>query len=510
VNINNIQVLTSFQEYGMADIIQLCNDIGSRYSLIVASNRGPVQYRVINEIIEGRRATGGVATALNTLAHTLDFTWVSSAMGEADRLAVEGIGGSALASPIPGHKLHLKFVISSRRIYHKFYNVLCNPLLWFLHHYMWNPPYNPNIDHAIHDAWETGYTAVNRAFSDSILDSIEKASLPPIVLSHDYHLYLVPGFIRDGCSEAIIQHYVHVPWPTPRYWQMLPSYMVEAICVSLCKADIVGFQTDQDVQSFLDCIEAFAPESKVERSTNTITTGARTCRAKTYPMSVNVEEVRAIANAPRAIEYEKSLGKSSGKQTIVRIERVEPHKNIVRGLKAYELLLKDHQELHRHVSFLALLVPSRTHIQQYRRYMDDIHAVIKQINDTYSTGDWTPIEAFIENNYAQAVAAMKIYDVLLVNTLIEGTNLIAKEGPVINLRNGVLILSKTSGAYPELASGVLAVTPTDIEDTAAAMYKAVTMDLSERENFADFLRTSIEENDLDKWLYSQLSDLAAL
>jgi trehalose 6-phosphate synthase len=494
----------------MADTIQLCNDIGSRYSLIVASNRGPVQYRVINETIEGRRASGGVATALNALVQNMDFIWISSAMGEGDRLATEGIADRALASPIPGHKLHLKFVISSRRIYHKFYNVLCNPLLWFLHHYMWNPPYNPNIDNAIHDAWSTGYTTVNRAFADSILDSVKKASLRPIVLSHDYHLYLVPGFIRDECAEAIIQHYVHVPWPTPRYWQMLPTYMAQAICVSLCKSDIVGFQTDQDVQSFLDCVEVFVPESEVDRSTNTITTGVRICMAKTYPMSVNVEEVRAIAHSARSIEYEKTLGKGSRKQAIVRIERMEPHKNIVRGLKAYELLLKHHRELHGHVVFLALLVPSRTHIQQYRRYMDDIDAVIKHINYTYGTSEWIPIEAFIENNYAQAVAAMKIYDVLLVNTLIEGTNLIAKEGPVVNSCNGVLILSKTSGAYPELASGVLAVTPTDIEGTAEAMYKAVTMDPSERKKFADLLRTSIEENGLDKWLYNQLTDLAAL
>jgi len=498
----------------MADIIQLCNDIDSRYSLIVASNRGPVQYRVINETIESRRATGGVATALNTLSQNLDFTWVSSAMGEADRLAIEGVPDGGLASPIPGHKLHLKFVVSSRRSYHKFYNVLCNPLLWFLHHYMWNPPYNPNIDNAIHDAWKTGYTTVNRAFADSILDSIKSASLRPIVLSHDYHLYLVPGFIRDECSEVIIQHYVHVPWPTPRYWQMLPTYMVEAICGSLCKADIVGFQTHQDVQSFLDCVEAFMPSATVDRSTNTIssTYGGRICTVKTYPMSVNVEDIRAIANSPRAIEYEKSmaLGESSGTQTIVRIERVEPHKNIVRGLKAYELLLKNHRELQGHVLFLALLVPSRTHIQQYRRYMDDIHAVIKNINEAYGTSDWTPIETFIENNYAQAVAAMKIYDVLLINTLIEGTNLIAKEGPVVNSRNGVLILSETSGVYPELAAGVLPVTPTDIEGTAEAMYTAVTMDPSDRHNFAELLRTSIEENNLDKWLYNQLSDLAAL
>jgi trehalose 6-phosphate synthase len=197
-------------------------------------------------------------------------------------------------------------------------------------------------------------------------------------------------------------------------------------------------------------------------------------------------------------------------QAIVRIDRVEPNKNIVRGLKSYELFLQNHPELHGDVMFLALLVPSRTHMQQYRRYMDDVNSVIKTINDTYGTRAWTPILSFIENNYAQAIAAMKIYDVLLINTLIEGTNLIAKEGPVVNLCNGVVILSKTSGVYPQLSEGVLGVTPTDIHGTAEAMYKAITMELPKRQELVNILRTSIIENGLDEWIYSQLTDLMEL
>ena len=192
---------------------------------------------------EARRGSSGAVTALSTLAQSVEFTWVASAMGEGDRATAKSSEGRKLRSPLPGHKINLRYVVSPRRTYHKYYNIFCNPLLWFLHHYMWNPPYNPNVDASVHDAWQTGYVPVNQAFAQAVVEEARQGPLPPMVMGHDYHLYLAPGYVREEIPQAIIQHYVHVPWPAARYWQMIPSYIVRQICRSLCAADLLGFQT---------------------------------------------------------------------------------------------------------------------------------------------------------------------------------------------------------------------------------------------------------------------------
>ena len=194
----------------------------------------------------------------------------------------------------------------------------------------------------------------------------------------------------------------------------------------------------------------------------------------------------------------------------MRIDRAEPNKNIVRGFKAYELLLSRHPELRGKVTFLAFLVPSRTHIRQYQRYMDEILQVVKQINDAFGNEEWQPIRTFIENNYTQAIAAMKLYDILLVNTIIEGMNLVAKEGPVVNNRDGVLILSVSSGVHHQLAEGALTISPTDIEGTMKALHQAVTMAPEDRKHRASLLVDSINREDITHWLCRQLTDIASL
>ena len=229
-----------------------------------------------------------------------------------------------------------------------------------------------------------------------------------------------------------------------------------------------------------------------------------------YPISINVGEVQRIANSPRALESEAKLLTLCNEKTIVRIDRAEPNKNIVRGFKAYELMLNRHPELKGKVTFLAFLVPSRTHIRQYQRYMDEIQQVVQQINRSLGAEDWQPIQTFIENNYTQAIAGMKLYDALLVNTIIEGMNLVAKEGPVVNERNGVLIVSATSGVHHQLADGVLTVSPTDIEGTMNAMYQAITMTPEEREQRASLLANSVCREDITHWLHRQFQDIADL
>ena len=489
----------------------LCDDLLSGRSLILASNRGPVEHQINPDgRTEARRGSGGVVTALSSLAQMVDFTWVASAIGEGDRKASENGQWARLRSPLPGHRIHLRYVVTPRRIYHKYYNVFCNPLLWFLQHYMWNSPYNPNLDANSHDAWEDGYIQVNRAFAQTIVEEAQESPNPPIVMLHDYHLYLAPEYIRATRPDSLIHHFTHIPWPTPRYWQLLPSYMIRGICKGLSSADIVGFQTSHDVTNFLNTCEEFLPDSEVDYRTREVHHEGHRTQVRAYPISINVEEIRRIASSPRALDYEKKLRSLCNETTIIRVDRAEPSKNVVRGFKAYGLLLTRYPELKGRVNFLAFLVPSRTHIRQYQRYMEEIMQVIRDINSTFGTDEWQPVSTFIENNYTQAIAGMKLYDVMLVNSVIDGMNLVAKEGPVVNDVGGVLILSETTGAYKQLSAGALSVSPSDIEGTMQAMYQAITMSAEERARRATTLSQIMEKEDIIHWIHTQLEDVRAL
>ena len=498
----------------MADVnelTELCEAVFSQRPLILVSNRGPVEHQMSGDgWPEARRGSGSVVTAFNSLAQKFEFTWVASAMGEGDRVVSENGQGPHIKSPLPGHEINLRYVVTPRRVYHKYYNILCNPLLWFLQHYMWNPPYNPNVDAAVHDAWESGYIPVNQAFANAVISEAQALEQAPIVIGHDYHLYLMPEFVRKEVPEAVIQHFVHIPWPTPQYWHMIPDYIIRRICESLCTTDLLGFQTIGDVRCFLDTVEEFVPGVSVDRTSHTVARNGRTTSVKVYPISINVEEVQRIANTPRALDYENRLSADTGDVTIVRIDRAEPNKNIVRGFRAYELMLTRYPELKGKVKFLAFLVPSRTHIRQYQRYMDEIQQVIQQINNNHGTDDWQPIVPFIENNYTQAIAGMKLYDVLLVNTIIEGMNLVAKEGPVVNNRDGVLVLSHSSGVYQQLSDGAISVSPTDIEGTMEALHQAITMSAEDRKARAARMLNSVCREDINHWLYQQMNDISGI
>ena len=494
----------------VADVNELCAGVLARRPLILVSNRGPVEHQMADGKPEPRRGSGSVATAFGSLAQNFAFTWVSNAMGEGDRQVSARSVGLSVKSQMPGHQISLRYVVTPRRAYHKYYNVICNPLLWFLQHYLWNPPYNPTVDASVHDAWETGYVPVNEAFAKAVIAESRGNRTPPVVMGHDYHLYLLPELVRRELPEAVIQHYVHIPWPTPLYWSMIPRYIVRRICESLCASDIVGFQTPQDRRSFFDTVEEFVPQAQVGRIAEVVELDGHLCTVKVYPTSINVEEVQRIANAPRTLEYEARLQVEAGESTIVRIDRAEPNKNLIRGFRAYDLMLVQHPELKGKVKFLAFLVPSRTHIRQYQRYLDEVKQSIEQVNKTHGFDGWQPIVPYIENNYPLAVAGMKLYDVLLVNTLVEGMNPVAKEGPVVNRRNGVLALSQSSGAYRQLAEGALTLAPADVEGTAQTLYQAVTMLPEERKRRAALLYHAVSSHDNDDWLRRQFQDIAAL
>ncbi len=498
-------------ERGSGRVIELCHDLLGRGRLILASNRGPVEHRVMpTGQLQARRGSGTVVTALSSLTRHVDFTWVASAMGEGDRQAAAMSEGASIKSPLPGQCVSLRYVVTPRRVYHKYYNIFCNPLLWFLHHYMWSSSYTPNIDINVYDAWENGYKVVNEAFAQSIIAEAQNSGDPPYVIVHDYHLYMVPGYVRQGLPNCKIQHIVHVPWPSPIVWQLLPRTVRETVCESLCSSDIVGFQCMRDARSFLIACEAFLKGAEVDYNRQVVHFGEREVLVRTYPLSIDAKELRHIAGSTRALEFERSLKPLCGEHTIVRVDRAEPSKNIVRGFKAFRILLESHPELHDRVKFLAFLAPPQAHIRQYQRYLEEVDQQVQSINSTFGNAEWQPIQVFYENNYIQAIAGLRLYDTLLVNSVIDGMNLVAKEGPVVNTKSGVLILSDCVGAFDQLQEGALCVSPADLEGTMQAMYQAITMSPEERQRRSSILVQAVQAEDVTHWLECQLEDLKAL
>jgi trehalose 6-phosphate synthase len=478
--------------------------------LILASNRGPVEYYLAEDgQLRARRGSGGVVTALSGLSRYIELDWIASAMGEGDRQAAQKAQGRRFKVPSAAENLYLHFVVVSRSVYHKYYGVICNPLLWFLQHYMWSSYRTPNIDWVVHNAWETGYVPVNQAFAQAVINDTEEAE-SAIVLLNDYHLYLASSYIRQQRPDLIIQHFIHVPWPSPMYWHLLPGNMREAIFSSLCTTDIVGLQTERDVHSFLECCEEFIAGARVDSEQKTVQTNGHLVRVRSYPISIDVAGVRKLASSAAAKEYERKLSPLLGEQTIVRVDRLEPSKNIVRGFRAFDMLLERYPEFRGRLKFIAFLVPTRTHLKPYQRYMEETTELIGAINSKYGTADWHPIDFFYENNYLQAIAGMRLYDVLLVNSVLDGMNLVAKEGPTVNERGGVLIISETIGAYEQLGKHALSVAPTDLEGMTQALYAALTMPAEERKRRAAALKSSIETEDVTNWIWRLLGDAASL
>ena len=481
--------------------------------LIIASNRGPVEYQLSQDkTLKARRGAGGMVTALIDAGNRMEVTWIAMAMTEGDRVALKEAQqhGGLLQSPIRGQKMHLRYVAISKSAYRKHYEKISNELLWFLQHYLYDPTQESTSDQQLQDGWKNGYMVANQAIADAVNAEIEREDTPAVVMLQDYHLYLAPEMIRKQHPEVVMQQFIHIPWPDVRCWHFLPSNIAHDIYTGLIGNDIIGFQTERDARNFLEGARTLLDDAEVDFEEGIVCWRGHCTLARAYPISISVTEEQRIANSlagKRAAEKIKPL---LAEHTIMRVDRIEPTKNILRGFQAYDMLLEEHPELHEKVTFLAFLVPSRQTLPIYRRYSSDVMDAIHAINEKYGTEEWTPIHDFCDNDRTRALAAMQYYDVLLVNPIIDGMNLVAKEGPIVNKQDGVLVLSRTAGAFQQLAKGSIPTSPTDVRETANALYKALMLSPEERRTKATIARQAVERNDLNTWLTRQIQDINGL
>jgi trehalose 6-phosphate synthase len=481
----------------------------SRRKLIVVSNRAPVAFSrdAAGERI-ARRGGGGLVTALRSLVSHHDVTWIASAMSDEDRAVAEEAGGEAIEETArDGSPYRLHLVAHDPNAYDWYYNVVANPVLWFIQHYLWGLASAPDVDHGLHHAWTEGYVTVNRSFADAALAELEREP-DAAVFFHDYHLYVAPRMVRERAPDATLAHFVHIPWAMPEYWRVLPEPIRRAVHEGILANDVVSFHTPRWRRNFLRSCEDVLEDVEVDWEAGEVRLEGQVAAVRAHAISVDPEEFDTLAESPEVRAEEWDLQGRRPEFLILRVDRTDPSKNVVRGFRAYELYLEAHPEMHRRVQMLALLDPSRQDIPEYAEYLGAIQRAARVVNDRFQQEGWLPLAFEIQDNFLQAVAAYKQFDVLLVNAIFDGMNLIAKEAPLVNTRNGVLILSENAGAHEELGDWALTVNPFDVAGQAEAIHEALTMAAGERRSRLDAIKRHVREHDIDAWIDAQLRDLA--
>jgi len=477
----------------------------NRWSPLIVSNRAP--YEAIHD--GGfNRGSGGLATALLSLAEATDAPWLACARTPRERV-LAGENGPVTVALQGRPKVTLHYADPGRRVYSLYYSTIANPLLWFLQHYLWDLPREPMLDQHQHTAWTDGYVAVNRLMSERVVELVGLSKREPLLLTQDYHLYLLPRLVRRLRPEITMQHFVHIPWPAADYWKVLPEQMRNAIFDGLLANDVIGFQTERDVRRFLvGCEELLGLRTDYQE--RAVLHRGRVSWVRPYPISIDVPGLSHLAASPAVRREEDRIAAWKIEKLIVRVDRTDPAKNMLRGFAAYGLLLQRHSELRGRVQFWAFLQPSRQDVPTYREYLWEIKQSVLRINGLFRTPGWLPIRLEIAENIERAIAAYKNYDVLLVNSIYDGMNLVAKEGSLLNRRQGVLVLSENVGAWEELGQDAITINPFDVEATTAALYQALTLPHDERAGRASRLRATVKANDIAHWTERQFADLREL
>jgi trehalose 6-phosphate synthase len=477
--------------------------------LLIATNRGPITFALDRQgELRPRRGSGGLVTALGRMGRYVPLTWLAAPLSEGDRRAAAD--PELIDRALPDEELRLRFPEIPRPAHEAAYNVIANPLLWFLQHQMWDLPTRPMIDATMLRAWESGYVAVNRIFGEALLAEAGRDAAPRIML-HDYHLYLAAQTIRERRPGAVLSHFTHIPWPPSSIWLTIRPAIRSAIAAGLAANDVVGFQTERYAHNYLRMAESFLPGAKVDYRQRKVTlANGHVALVRHYPISIDVPATLAVAGSPRARRRAEQLLEGTRERIIVRVDRLEPSKNILRGFAAFEALLTRNPRLRGAVTFLAFLVPSRTGLREYGDYGRQVQGAVDRINARFGRAGYRPVQLFYENDYAQALAGLSIADVVLVNPLVDGMNLVAKEAAVVSQRDAALVLSETAGAFDQMAEGVLPVAPADVVGTADALAEGLAMPRRERARRLAGLRADVEREDITWWLRRQLVDLTAI
>ena len=475
--------------------------------LVIVSNRGPAQFERVDGERVVQRGGGGLVTALTGLVAHRGALWVASAMTPEDIEVAREAGDDPVMVELDDVSYDVCLVESDGDAYDSFYSVIANPILWFVQHYLWDLSNAPDIRQEEADAWEHGYKVVNADIADAVLTRIADET-EPLVMLHDYHLYTAPALIRDARPDAFLQHFVHIPWSQPDSWRILPVAWREEIYRGLLANDIIGFHTTAYCRNFLHCCRELM-ELEVDYERGAVLHSGRETWVRAYPLGIDAGRLDRAADSDEVAAYEQELLRRRRDHLVIRVDRADLSKNVLRGFTAFDTFLQQHPEFRERVTFIAHLQPSRQDVPEYQEYLERIEALVAVVNHRHGTTDWMPIDLRIYENFPEAVARYKHFDLLMVNSIFDGMNLVAKEAPAVNTRDGVVMLSENTGSHEELGDCTLTVNPFDIQEQAETIHRALTMDAEERRLRAERLREIVRARDPGVWIDEQLADIRA-
>jgi trehalose 6-phosphate synthase len=473
----------------------------TRRKLLVVANRAPVSYGRADGERVARRGGGGLVTALGGLLAHHDVTWIASAITDEDRAVAAAAAGAFEETTRHGARYRQRLVAHDPEAYDRFYNVVANPALWFLQHYLWGLGGAPDLGPEFRLAWDDGYARVNAAFAEAVLEELD-AEPGAAVFFHDYHLYLAPRVVRGRRPDVVTSQFVHIPWPQPDYWRAFPEPLRRAVHDGLLANDVVGFHTARWRSAFLDCCATLLG---AEVSADEVRWDGRRVAVVAHPIGIDADEFERLRSDPAVLERERALLERRPERLVLRVDRTDPSKNVVRGFRAFGLLLEQHPEWRGRVGMLALLAPSRQDVPEYAAYVREVERAAAAVNERFPGS----LELDVADDFPRSVAGYKQFDVLLVNPVFDGLNLISKEAPLVNGRDGVLVLSENAGSHEELAEWALTVSPLDLQGQADALAAALALPAEERRRRAEALRAHVRRHDIREWIEAQLADLDA-
>ncbi|MBV9597264.1 MAG: trehalose-6-phosphate synthase [Chloroflexi bacterium] len=476
----------------------------SRTGIVIVANRGPNDFVWQDGAWVTRTATGGLVSMLTPLARRSNVGWFCCVSEPPDAtLARSGLFTTAADQTDP--RLHVIPVPLPADTYHAYYGQISNEVLWMLQHRMIGAGGFEYLDSARHQAWGR-YLEANARLAAAVVRSGRQ---PMAFLVQDYHLYPLPGLLRGAFPETPILHFTHIPFPDPPVLRLIPDSWRQTILRGMLGADVVGLQTRMDVRNFLSCCAEFLDVHIDADSGSVLMADGRRSFVRDYPASVEPRSLRRIMHTAEVSAAHARLAADRGEaMTIIRVDRLDPSKNQQVGFLAFSRLLEMRPDLCGRVRFLAFMVPSRTDLSVYRAYRDTVYRTIDDTNARFGEAcGGPPIRVFYTNDREQALAAMERCRVLLVNSLQDGMNLVAKEWAVVAETPGVLIVSETAGVSADAAECALLISPLDVEGTARAMADALDMPPAEqRERHARFLGRVLRWSARD-WINAQLADL---
>ncbi len=469
-------------------------------NVVLVSNRGPVSFIPTGDGFDIKRGAGGLAGALDPVARELGerAVWIASATSDHDRDVLRAGAGEALEEQL-GYAVYLLDFEPST--YASYYDVVSNRMLWFAAHCLWDELGIKEFGEDELRAWTDAYEPVNARFAQAVLEIAEPDSL---VLFQDYHLATAPADLRRARPRQTIFHFTHSSFCGPEGLERIPRPIPRNVIEGMLGADLLGFHVPAWCEGFISCCERIG--ASVDRKAGCVDHDGRRTWVRPYPIPIDAQELRERSSGDSARQWaDRILGAVDG-PVVVRADRTEPSKNIIRGFEAFGRLLDRRDDLG-NARFVACLYPSRQSMPEYQRYAEEIEKMVAAINHRHPGA----IDLYMKDDFDRTLGALLVYDALLVNPIMDGMNLVSKEGPSVNERNGVVVLSRGAGSFMELGENAVEIEDSvDVEATTRALEQALDMPQDERRRRALALRQQVDGTKPADWIEAQIEDLAAI